>query len=163
MRKTFVFGALALAAVSACGGDDSLGADSANIDVSDVSVALDELGNLGELAGVPEECMTISMAMLSAIGGMSAESTDIDSLTNLPNAFDAVRELAPEELRGDVDTVRDGFQEYIDVFAEFDYDYNAILSDSEAMEKLSDSMSSEEFLAANDRFNAWFERLCNGQ
>lgn len=163
MKKFIASAVLVLSVVSSCGGDDGLSGGSDAIDSSDVSTALDELGNLGELAGVPEECMTISMAMLSALGGMSAESTDIDSLTNLPNAFDAVRELAPEEIRGDVDIVREGFQEYIDVFAQFDYDYNAILSDTEAMTKLSESMSSEEFLAANDRFNAWFEDLCNGQ
>lgn len=163
MKKFIAPAVLILSVVSSCGGNDGLSGGSEAIDMSDVSVALDELGDLGELAGVPEECMTISMAMISALGGMSEDASDVETLGNLPNAFDAVRELAPEEIRGDVDIVKEGFQQYIDVFAEYDYDYNAILSDTEAMTKLSESMSSEEFLAANDRFNAWFEDLCNGQ
>lgn len=163
MKKFVAPAVLILSVVSSCGGDDGLSGGSDAIDSSDVSMALDELGNLGELAGVPEECMTISMAMISALGGVAEDASDVETLGNLPNAFDAVRELAPEEFRDDVDIVKQGFQQYLDVFAEYDYDYNAILSDDAAMQKLSESMSGDEFLAASDRFNAWFEDLCNGQ
>lgn len=150
--------------VAACGGDD-IGSSSAGdiSDMSDVSIALDDMSDAADMAGVPEECLAISMAMVSAMGVSGDAATDAEALAGLPDAFEAVRDLAPEELRGDIDVVKAGFEEYLAILERYDYDYTAMLADTGAMDEMSGVMSSDEFVAANERFNAWFDGLCNGQ
>lgn len=151
--------------VAACGGDDPVGSSPAGdvSDMSDVSVALENMDDVADMAGVPEECLAISMAMVSAMGVSGDAATDAEALAGLPDAFAAVRDLAPEELRGDIDIVKSGFEEYLAILERYDYDYTAMLADTGAMDEMSDVMSSDEFLAANERFNTWFDGLCNGQ
>jgi|GEM_PF-4384770 len=151
--------------VAACGGDDLVGSSPAGdvSDMSDVSIALDNMDDVADMAGVPEECLAISMAMISAMGVSGDAATDAEALAGLPDAFEAVRELAPEELRGDIDIVKSGFEEYLAILERYDYDYTAMLADTGAMDEMSGVMSSDEFLAANERFNTWFDGLCNGQ
>lgn len=151
--------------VAACGGDDPVGSSSAGdiSDMSDVSLALENMDDVADLAGVPEECLAISMAMVSAMGVSGDTATDAEALADLPAAFEAVRDKAPEELRGDIDVVKAGYEEYLTLLERYDYDYTAMLADSGAMDEMSGIMSSDEFVAANERFNTWLDGICNGQ
>lgn len=150
--------------VTACGGDDPVGPSSGDgSDMSDVSVALENLDETAALAGVPEECLAISMAMVAAMGTAGGETPDAEALAGVPDAFDAIRDQAPEDLRADIDVVKAGFTEYLAILARYDYDYTAMIADAGAVEEMSNVMSSEEFTAANERFSTWLDDLCNGQ
>lgn len=148
--------------LAACGGDDPV-ASSDLSDMTDVSVALENLDETAALAGVPEECLAISMAMVTAMGTAGGTATDAEALAGVPDAFDAIRDKAPEDLRGDIDTVKAGFVEYLAILERFDYDYTAMIADPGAVEEMSGVMSSDEFMAANERFNTWLDDLCNSQ
>ncbi|MGA0879073.1 MAG: hypothetical protein ACO3SP_08155 [Ilumatobacteraceae bacterium] len=145
-----------------CGGDDPVASgDQSNM--SEVSVALENLDETAALAGVPEECLSISMAMMTAMGAAGATATDAEALAGVPAAFEAIRGKAPEELRGDIDTVKAGFVEYLAILERYGYDYTAMIADAGAVEEMSGVMSSEEFMAANERVSTWLDELCNGQ
>lgn len=148
--------------LAACGGDDPIAAGDMS-DMSDVSVALENLDETAALAGIPEECLAISMAMMTALGTAGGTATDAEALAGVPEAFEAIRDKAPEDLRGDIDTVNAGFVQYLAILERYDYDYAAMIADPAAVEEMSGVMSSDEFLAANERFNTWLDDLCNGQ
>lgn len=158
--------------IAACGGSDPVGTASEGIVAetpNDPDSAIDfsdAMGNAGDLAaasGVPEYCLEISMAMASAMGAMGAMGgtvTDADYLANIPKAFDSLRELAPEELRKDIEIVRDTFAAYLAIFAKFDFDITKMSADPAAIEEMSQVMDDESFNESNERFSAWLDSVC---
>ena len=155
---------LALAAatllIGACGGDDPVDSSSGAADLADMGAMADDLDDAAALAGVPEECLEISMAMSLALGAGMATESDPQVLTNLPAAFQSIRDKAPEELRADIDIVQQGYTEYLQVMEAYDYDFTKLASDPTAIEEMSAVMSGEEFSAASERFNDWLQSIC---
>lgn len=158
--------------LAACGGDSSgdslgeLGTDASSIDSSDLGSSSDILENMdgaAEMAGVPEECLAISMAMMGALGTADSDVTDTEALANIPAAFEAIRSKAPEDLRGDIDTVQAGYQEYLDILQRYDYDFTKMSADPSAIEEMSTVMSGDEFIEASTRFNTWLDSVCSTQ
>jgi hypothetical protein len=158
--------------LAACGGDSSgdssgdIGTDATSVDSSDLGSGSDILENMdgaAEMAGVPEECLEISMAMVGAMGVVGNDMTDTEALANVPAAFDAIRSKAPEELRGDIDIVKAGYANYLEILKRFDYDFAKLSADPAAVEEMSEAMNVEGFDEASERFNAWLDSVCGTQ
>lgn len=174
IRRHCLIGALVATTfiLAACGGDSSgdssgdISADAASVDSSDLASSSDVLENMdgvAEMAGVPEECLAISMAMMGALGTENSDVTDTEALANIPAAFEAIRSKAPEDLRGDIDTVQAGYQEYLDILQRYDYDFTKMSADPSAIEEMSTVMSGDEFIEASTRFNTWLDSVCSTQ
>jgi len=155
--------------LAACGGDSSgdslgeLGTDASSIDSSDLGSSSDILENMdgaAEMAGVPEECLEISMAMVGAMGIVGNDMGDTEALANVPAAFDAIRSKAPEELRSDIDIVKAGYANYLDILERYDYDFAKLSADPAAVEEMADAMNVDGFDEASERFNAWLDSVC---
>jgi hypothetical protein len=115
------------------------------------------------MAGVPQECLDISMAMVGAMGAMGAVGGGIDDtqyLANVPAAFDALRSKAPAELHGDIDIVKAGFSKYVEVLKSYDFDFSKLAANPAELEEMSQAMDTEEFDEASDRFSAWLDSIC---
>lgn len=160
-RSTTLFGhAVAAAlALAACGGDEP-SASLGGVDMSDVSMALDNIDEAAALSGVSQECLEITSAMVMAMGSGGATLGDAESLAQVPQAFDSLRDKAPEDLRADIDIVKEGYVEYLAVLEKYDYDYNALIADPNGVAEMSGVMSSDEFVAASERFNNWLDTVC---
>lgn len=172
IRRNGLISALVAATfiLAACGGDSSgdssggINTDSASGDSSDLSSdILEDMDAAAEMAGVPEECLAISMAMVGAMGVDGNDMTDTEALANVPAAFDAIRSKAPEELRGDIDIVKDSYAKYLDILKRYDYDFAKLSADPAAIEEMSEAMSVEGFDEASERFNTWLDSVCGNQ
>lgn len=152
--------------LGACGGDDmsnapvAVGDSVSSAEISDIADAMGDVEAMAAASGVPEYCLEISIAMMSAMGAVGGAMTDSQTLANIPAAFEAIRGQAPEELRSDIDIVRDGYASYLSILAEYDYDFVKVSSDAAAIEKMSQIMDSAEFNESSERFNAWIDSVC---
>lgn len=155
--------------VAACGGDDmsTVGAGGtdgdSSVDMGDMTDAMPDAGDLAAVSGVSESCMEISLAMAAGMGAMGGNVTDTDYLANFPKAFDSIRDLAPEELRGDLDIVRDTYAAYFAILAKYDYDFMQVSANPEAIEEMSEVMDNEKFNESSERFSAWLDSICGEQ
>jgi class 3 adenylate cyclase len=70
----------------------------------------------------------------------------------------SLRGKMPAEIADDLDVVIAEFQRYGEILQEYGDDMMAAFADPE----LSTLMTSDEYLAANERLNAWFETECGG-
>lgn len=151
----------------ACGGSNN----SSNAIEPPDSVSVEQMQDLAEsgaideiaqASGVPEACLEITMAMAAATGGMipgsEASPTDIGAIER---SFDAVKDMAPDDLVGDIETVKNGMAEYLSVFAEYGNDIEAMMADPGALERMSSVFDDENFSAAAERFSSWMETICN--
>ena len=153
-------------ALVACGGDDGGGGSAFGDPVTEQSEAGgdssgdpsgDTSGDGGDSSGdyvMPtNECIEASLAMLSAIGLATEDPT---ALYDLPAQLSDLRGNLPDDVVDDLDVVIAEFQRYGDILQSYDGDMMTAFADPE----LQTIMTSDEYLAANERLNAWFETEC---
>jgi hypothetical protein len=102
------------------------------------------------------------------------ETTNPDSFSNMDKAtFDKIDEIignvqakAPDEIKDDVATVAENFQDVRAIFAKYDFDIakltSAATADPSLTEKLQ-SLNSDEFNAASQRVNTYLQEKCGIQ
>lgn len=153
--------------LASCGGDDKGGsafgdpvAEEADSSESSGDGSSDSSGDSsGDMSGdyqMPSaECLEASMAMLTALG---SATDDPSALYELPDMLGSLRGKMPAEIADDLDVVINEFRRYGEILQEYGDDMMAAFADPE----LSTLMTSDEYLAANERLNAWFETECGG-
>lgn len=162
---------LPLVVLVSCGGDDGGGSafgdpvaeeadstgsgDDASTDASGDSGSDSEIDLSGDYVMPSAECIEASMAMLTALG---SATDDPSALYELPDMLGSLRDKMPSEIADDLEVVIKEFQRYGEILQEYGDDMMAAFADPE----LSTLMTSDEYLAANERLNAWFENECGG-
>jgi len=153
--------AVPVVALVACGGDDGGGSAFGDPVTEQSEGGGDTSGDSSDDGGdssgdymMPtNECIEASLAMLSAIGLATEDPT---ALYDLPAQLSDLRGNLPDDVVDDLDVVIAEFQRYGDILQSYDGDMMTALTDPE----LQTIMTSEEYLAARDRLNAWFETEC---
>ncbi len=165
--RIFLTIAVATLTATSCGGSSessSTAASSDPLSAQEIQDLADSgmVEEIADAAGVPQACLELSLAMATASGGMvpGSDETGIDS-DALAQSFDAIRDMAPGDLQGDVEIVKEGMTEYLEVLAEFGNDFTAMMADPAALERFSSVFDDETFSEATDRFSVWLETVCN--
>jgi hypothetical protein len=150
-----------------CGGSDSTPSGSESSEQISVEQMQDLAGSgvvddIAEASGVPEACVELSLAMASATGGMipGADNTAVDT-ESLQRSFDFIKAAAPDDLIGDIDIVKAGMLNYLSILAEYGYDFTALMTDPQALERFSSVFDNDAFAGASERFSTWLDSVCN--
>ena len=79
------------------------------------------------------------------------------------DALDQARDLAPDEIRDDINMLADAFEDFVELLAEYEYDFLALGTEA-ADDPRMVAFESEELSAASDRVNAFcgFDSADNG-
>jgi hypothetical protein len=132
---------LGLAACGSDGGSDSGG---------------DGGGNSADLCENARELEALS-------SGDALNDLNEETFTKVTDLVDGVRENAPDEIQGDLETVANGFADVQEIFAEYDYDLAklgaAAAADPELTERL-ESFGGEEFTSASERVSTYLQEEC---
>ena len=147
-----------------CGGGDDEAADDTDVTFTDTT--LDETTTGEETDGssvdglASEDCLqlaTIGAAISQAFTGAG----DDDETSEL---FDDLFDKAPDEIRTDLRTVADGYEEYADALADLDLGEGQAPSaeDLQAIQAAIASIDQVEVQAAAERLSAWAETNCPG-
>lgn len=158
---------LLLVALTACGGSDGA-SPSMETSGSPTAEQIQDLAESGavddiaDAAGVSEACVELSLAMASAAGGIvPQESGDtMLDLQSLNRSFDAIKSEAPDDLKGDIDIVKEAMGKYLSVLSEYGNDFTAMMSNPEAAEKFAAAFDDEAYAAASERFTDWINSVC---
>ena len=101
-------------------------------------------------------------AAYSSVGLAMAGQTD--DLEKTQKEFDALAKKAPDELRDDLDTLRDAYAEFGRVLQESGWKPDGKMPPKEvvdALEEASNKLDSDEVKAANDHVSSWFDDQCD--
>ncbi len=136
--------------------DDSASDDDAPLDDTEGS------GNDFSGSGSGDLC-EFAQEIEAAMGDEFLSSTDPDVVDEQYNELNDILgeavDRAPDEIRPDLEIVADGLRSFIDVLAEYDYDFVALAEDPEALEALS-SLEGPEFDEASLRVEEYFTEVC---
>jgi hypothetical protein len=87
-----------------------------------------------------------------------------DQFGEARDALDSAVDRAPDEIRGDVETLADVFVQLDDLLAEFDYDFSQLAAqateDPEAFAEFEAIASDERFNEASERVDAYLTDVC---
>ncbi len=111
------------------------------------------------------KCLEAATAMATAAGGLSAAfGGSSGDLTGSVEAFEAFAAVAPSEIKDDLQTVAEGYADFVRVMADTDFNPASGQAPSpETMARLeaaSEKLADSDFEAAADRVSAWFEDEC---
>jgi|GEM_PF-6199327 hypothetical protein len=73
-------------------------------------------------------------------------------------------QIAPSELKGDLQSMADGMEPFLDLLEEHDYDFMAMYAASESDPELAarlEALEDPELQAASDRVDVWIEANCD--
>lgn len=169
MRRLLLFllGTAALV-LTGCGGDDDDGADAAagteTGSEDDRDEADDSSEDVDDIAGMSEGCMQAFAAFSEMAGsaGFAGGSTDPDESLE---QFQAFAQVAPEEIRDDLELLGDAYARFVAVMVETGFDpRSGQAPDEETMAALTEAMeplSSDEVRAASERVSAYFSSECD--
>jgi hypothetical protein len=153
--------------LTACGGGDD--GDAANGGGADAGQDAGEGQDGGDGAAIgtidAARCAEVVAAMAAASAGVpqavSGGATDLAASIEQLEAFSAA---APEEIRDDMLIIAEGYAVVAEALAEADYDpASGEVPPPEviaALSAASEELQAEEFRAASERVNAWFEQEC---
>jgi hypothetical protein len=173
VRRLVVVVTLASLVLAACGGDggEQAGGDAGGAGATAATgpgeTGPADTGAGGGDVGVIDaaRCAEVTAAMAAAASAVpqafGGGGTDLDTSVEQLEAF---AEAAPEEVRDDLVTIAEGYARVAEILAEADFDPTS----GEApppeviaqLEEVSQELDSEEFQAAVERVNAWFEQEC---
>jgi hypothetical protein len=153
LRALFALLALASLGLVACGGDDDdRGADASSGDqASGSSDASDD---------IDEECIEDLVGK-----GFTEALTNTSDVDDLSQAFDEFADGAPNEIKQDVRTIADAFDDYLAALDDAGVDPKDPKSfadaDPEKLEKIGEALDDDEFTKASERVSAYFEEHCD--
>lgn len=166
--RSFSLAAVAASAVliASCGGSDSPAAvqspESPSAEEIQDLVESGAVDEIAEAAGVSEACVELSLAMSAATGGMvpgaDSETLDVEAMKR---SFDAIKGQAPEDLRSDIEIVKNGMAEYMTILASYGGDFSAMMMDQEASERFAAVFDDASFAEASERFSTWLGEVCS--
>lgn len=99
----------------------------------------------------------LAVAVLAV--AMLVSCTDSDSKADSQAKFAAMADLAPKEIKPDVDTISNAAQGLLAVVKASDYDVTAMVTTPE-FATLTDTFSSSEFTDAQDSFRKYVASTC---
>lgn len=166
--RSFSLAAMAASAmlISSCGGSDSPGAvqtpESPTAEEIQDLVESGAVDEIADAAGVSEACVEVSLAMSAATGGMvpGADTGALD-VEAMKRSFDAIKGRAPEDLRPDIDIVKNAMAEYMAILASYGGDFTSMMMDQEAAERFAAVFDDASFSEASERFSTWLEEVCS--
>jgi hypothetical protein len=159
LRRFLALLVLASLVLAACGGDDGDGAEGGG----DGGEATQ--GDVGIFDAA--ECAEVAAAMAAAAqampGVMSGSAADVEQSIE---QFQAFADVAPDEIRDDMQTLAEGYARIAQVLADADFDPTSGQPPSPetlaALEAASQELNTDEFTAAAERVSAYFESGCGG-
>ena len=125
---------------------DSSGSASGSGDTTDGSASLPDLSG----AGLSANCT----AYLTAIA--SAFTPNAEGAASLADSFSALEKEVPDNLKGDVRVLADGFAKLQKLYKKYNYDYSKIATDPEAATLFSDKA----FADASTNVSTWLDKEC---
>ena len=146
--------------------DDDSGDDDSGDDDDD-AVTEEDLDDLEDAANLftSEECAAAVTAMIGAAAAAGTAFTGSDSeIDDSLGLLEEYADNAPEEIRDDLQTVYEGYAEFVEALEESGFDpESGEVPDADALAALEDASSSldnEEFTEASERVSTWFETEC---
>lgn len=182
-RLLVVLGVGLLLVGGGCGGgdDDSKSTDDAKAASSDSKTSDDEdatttteddsesdgdtSGSGAMAAFTANDCMQAVQAISAAYSSVGlAMAGQTDGIEKTQKEFDDLAKKAPDELRDDLDTLRDAYAEFGRILRESGWKPDGKMPPKEvvdALEEASNKLDSDEVKAANEHVQSWFDDQCD--
>lgn len=162
LRKIAVLLMLGAILMTACGGDDG-SAPGAGADGG--APAETGAGAGADLDAIDAaRCAELAQAMAAAAAAAVPQAAGGDDLGSSVEQLQAFADAAPEEIRADMQTVAEGYAAIVQALEDAGYDPTSgqppTAEQIAALTAASEQLQSEEFQAAAERVNAYFEAGC---
>jgi hypothetical protein len=163
-----LLGVLALAAAG-CGGDDSSSESAGSGDQSTVEETVTEskddtsVSTDIDLGDLSEECLSFASVGAKMSEAFEAAGGATGDLSASAEAFDELVDAAPDEIKGDLQTLADGIQQMAEALKGVDLTSGETPS-AEDLQQLQEAMSSldnTELQQASTNVEAWVEENCS--
>jgi len=168
-RPLIALSALALGALAACGGDDdaNTSTDDTTADVTAASAAsaeeTDTTGGAAEAGSefcvAMDEYQTLSNSEVLASEEAPEPAVMEETFTELSDRLDELESLAPDDIGADVGIVAAGTRRFMDVLADADYDFDAVITDP-AFTELTAEFQSEPYVSATANVQRYASETC---
>jgi hypothetical protein len=165
-----------LLALTACGGDDKGSSDTKASDTTeattdtaagsddttasddttssdDTGAATDDTTDTSDIDPLSaEDCKDLQSEFTSVFGATSSDDVDFSQIGEV---FDRLKDVVPDDLKGDVETLDEAYSKLADVYDELQDDPTKAASDPAVQEALA-GIDTPEVTAASDRLDAFF-------
>jgi len=152
--------------VTGCGGDDddtsaAASASEASASASEETEEIDPeaVENAAEAVGLGEDCAEVVAAFAAVAGsaGSAMSGNAEGDLEESLEAFEAYAEVAPEEIRDDMEQMAEAYGEFVRAIADSGWDSaSGEMPPEEVMAALED-LDTDELTEASNRVSAYFE------
>ena len=168
LRRILALLVLASLLLAACGGDDGDGSDEGGGDGGEATEGDGGEATDGDV-GIFDagECAEVAAAMAAAAQAMpAAMSGSAADLEQSIEQFQAFADVAPDEIRDDMQTLAEGYARIGQILADADFDPTSGQPPSAdviaQLEQASQELNTAEFTAAAEHVSAYFESGCAG-